>query len=173
MTTVRRIVAFDIGLRNFAFIVADVENKRITNILEWVNTSLSETKSRPTWATIYSRINDVLDAYSEILETCHVCLIEKQMSRLNKLATRISHHVFSYYSIIWPNINVLEYLAYHKTENSTCRLKTKLERKKYCIQQTIEDLATAKDDVNLGFFLAQRKLDDLADTYQMIRAYAC
>ncbi len=168
-----RIAAYDLGLKNFAFIIADVENKRITKILEWVNTSLSETKSRPTWTTIYRSINNVLDAYSEILETCDTCLIEKQMSRLNKLATRISHHVFSYYSIIWPNINTIEYSARHKTENSTCRLKTKLERKKYCIQQTIEDLATAKDDVNLGFFLSQRKQDDLADVYQMIRAYAC
>ncbi len=42
----RRIVAFDIGLRNFAFIVADVENKRITNILEWVNIVTSLKQSR-------------------------------------------------------------------------------------------------------------------------------
>lgn len=166
-----RIAAFDIGIRNFAFIVADTDHDKVTTILEWHNMALTDAKTRPMYTVLFDRINRIMDEYAHVLETCDVCLVEKQMAHLNVLATRISHHVLSYFSIVFPNVRAIEFPAYHKTENATCRLMTKLERKIYCIQKTIEDLVVAQDDMNLGLFLTQKKQDDMADVYQMVQAY--
>jgi hypothetical protein len=164
------ISAFDLGIKNFAFLIAHVSlcDKRI-KILEWENIDISAN----TWFEILQNVNTVLYDYSHLLSTCDICLVEKQMTRLNMKATKLSYHVMSFFNIIWPHIKVIEYSAANKTHTFTRKKMDKKQRKQHCIDHTVDILLEQKDYENLAELLCNKKMDDKCDTYQMIHSYLC
>lgn len=160
--------AFDLGIKNFAFLIADVSlcDKRI-KILEWENIDISA----DTWFEILQNVNTVLHDYSYLLSICEVCLVEKQMTRLNMKATKLSYHVMSFFNIIWPHVKVIEYSAANKTHTFTRKKMDKKQRKQHCIDHTVDILLEQKDYENLAELLCNKKMDDKCDTYQMIHSY--
>ena len=164
------ISAFDLGIKNFAFLIAHVSlrDKRI-KILEWENIDISA----DSWFEILQNVNNVLYDYAYLLSTCDVCLVEKQMTRLNMKATKLSYHVMSFFNIIWPHIKVIEYSAANKTHTFTHKKMDKKQRKQYCINHTIDILLEQKDYTNLAELLCNKKIDDKCDTYQMVHSYLC
>lgn len=164
------ISAFDLGIKNFAFLIAHVSySNRTIKILEWENIDISA----DTWFEILQNVNSVLFDYSYLLSISDICLVEKQMTRLNMKATKLSYHVMSFFNIIWPHIKVIEYSAANKTHTFTHKRMNKKERKQYCIDRTIDILLDAKDYENLAELLCNKKMDDKCDTYQMIHSYLC
>lgn len=164
------ISAFDLGIKNFAFLIAQVSYRDKTiKILEWENIDISA----DTWFEILQNVNSVLFDYSYLLSISDICLVEKQMTRLNMKATKLSYHVMSFFNIIWPHIKVIEYSAANKTHTFTHKRMNKKERKQYCIDRTIDILLDEKDYENLAELLCNKKMDDKCDTYQMIHSYLC
>lgn len=161
------ISAFDLGVRNFAFIIASVSNDNTINILEWENYDINANN----WFEILQNVNSILFNYSELFSICHVCLVEKQMTRLNMKASKLSYHVMSFFNIVWPHVKVIEYSAANKTHTFTNQKMSKKERKKYCIDKTINSFINNKDYTNLSLLLMDKKLDDKCDTYQMVCSY--
>lgn len=161
------ISSFDLGTKNFAYLIARVSNHKDIEILKWENVDISDKN----WFTILQNVNIILFNEAELLGLSKVCLVEKQMSRLNVKATKLSYHVMSFFNIIWPYIKVIEYSAANKTRTFTNRKMDKKERKKYCVDKTIETLASKGDYNNLGLLLCEKKKDDKCDVYQMVESY--
>ena len=161
------ISAFDLGVRNFAFIIASIGDGGTITVLEWENVDLNA----PTWFEILQNCNEVLFQHAGLLSTSDVCLVEKQMTRLNMKASKLSYHVMSFFNIVWPHVQVIEYSAANKTHAFTSPKMNKKERKQYCIDKTVETLVANKDYANLTLLLMDKKLDDKCDTYQMICSY--
>lgn len=172
----QRIAAFDLGVRNFAFIVADLKSNAIApefpfSIELWNNVSVAAPCGTPKskeWDDVLHNVNTTLFAYSNIFSTCDICLVERQMTKLNVKATKLSYHVMSFFSIVWPHVKVIEYSASRKTHAFTRHKMTKRERKQYCIDKTTDELLASTDTASLGLFLSSKKKDDLADVFQMV-----
>jgi hypothetical protein len=161
------ISSFDLGTKNFAFLIAYINDYKEIKILEWENIDVSDDK----WFNVLQNVNDVLYDYSALLSICDVCLVEKQMTRLNMKASKLSYHVMSFFNIIWPHVKVIEYSAAHKTHTFTHKKMIKKERKMYCVNKTIDTLLFKKDYDNLAELLCNKKMDDKCDTYQMVDSY--
>jgi hypothetical protein len=161
------ISAFDLGVKNFAFIIVSISNTNDINILKWENVDISAN----TWFEILQNVNSLLFDYSELLSISNICLVEKQMTRLNMKATKLSYHVMSFFNIVWPHVKVIEYSAANKTHTFTKQKMCKKERKKYCIDKTVDTFIANKDYTNLSLLLIDKKIDDKCDTYQMVCSY--
>ena len=162
------ISAFDLGVRNFAFIIASVSrNSDVITILEWENFDVNAAS----WFEILQNVNTILFDYSELFSISDTCLVEKQMTRLNMKASKLSYHVMSFFNIVWPHVKVIEYSAANKTHAFTSQKMDKKARKQYCIDKTVSTFITNKDYDNLSLLLMDKKLDDKCDTYQMVCSY--
>lgn len=161
------ISAFDLGTRNFAFIIASMSNENYITILEWENFDVNATS----WFEILQNVNTILFNYSELFSISDTCLVEKQMTRLNMKASKLSYHVMSFFNIVWPHVKVIEYSAANKTHAFTNKKMDKKARKQYCIDKTVDTFIINKDYDNLSLLLMDRKLDDKCDTYQMVCSY--
>ena len=161
------IAAFDLGVNNFAFIIVDVTNILKPSIMLWENINVNDTN----WFNVLQNVNTVLFEHASLFALCKVCLVEKQMTRLNMKASKLSYHVMSFFNIIWPYIKVIEYSAAHKTHTFTSQKMDKKARKKYCIDKTLDDFIKLNDYKSLGLMMSCKKMDDLADVYQMVQTY--
>lgn len=161
------ISSFDLGTKNFAFLIARIDNDKRINILEWENVDVSAN----TWFEILQNVNNLLHNYGDLLSISDVCLVEKQMTRLNMKATKLSYHVMSFFNIIWPHVKVIEYSAANKTRTFTFTKMTKKQRKQYCIDKTVDILIEKNEHDNLAILLCHKKMDDICDTYQMVNSY--
>jgi len=69
---------------------------------------------------VYKNMIKVLDERKEYWNKCDLILIEQQMSfgrrKTNTMALKLGQHCYSYFSIVFPEIEVLEFPAYHKTQ---------------------------------------------------------
>ena len=106
------IAAFDLGVNNFAFIIVDVTKIQKPHIILWENVSVNDSN----WFSVLQNVNTLLFEYGDLFSLCTVCLVEKQMTRLNMKASKLSYHVMSFFNIIWPYIKVIEYSAAHKIQ---------------------------------------------------------
>lgn len=161
------IAAFDLGVNNFAFIIVDVTKIQYPKIVLWDNVCVNDTN----WFNVLQNVNTLLLEHAEFFSLCTVCLVEKQMTRLNMKASKLSYHVMSFFNIIWPWIKVIEYSAANKTHTFTNKKMDKKARKNYCIDKTLDDLIKLRDYKSLGLMLSCKKMDDLADVFQMVQTY--
>lgn len=189
------IVAFDIGIKNFAFAILDIDMKKLQNmpfipcinsmheifqVIHIENISLIETdKCTKTnnMNHVFRNLIDVLNSFELLWSSCDVFLVEQQMQyrhASNIRALKLSQHVISYFLIHYGSKTVIEYPAYHKTQiwNAPQKLK-KHERKKWAIE-TVEKLLDKQiEDVNFhDMFSNLTKKDDVSDCILMALAYA-
>jgi hypothetical protein len=133
-------------------------------------------------------MNDELDFYSDIWEKCDYVVIEQQMSfgkKINLIAIKIAQHCASYFIMKYPNINIIEFPSYHKTQvlgaekevkktkrgNPKFVSMSKPKRKKWAVNTCKEILENKGDLVSLERINKSKKKDDLADTYLQLQAF--
>jgi hypothetical protein len=137
---------------------------------------------------IMYNMTDLLDEYSTYWDQCDIFVIEKQMSfgkKHNTMALKLGQHCWSYFSIRYPTINIVEFPAYYKTqilgasklENVTKSGKIsykavdKPTRKKWCITKALEILKLRNDDSTTTIITKSKKKDDLADVICQLQAF--
>lgn len=166
------VAAFDIGTRNFAVCIATVSDFVYIKYWNVVDLQVHKTYNG---TRVQTNLNTFMNEIKDFIDGCDLVLIEKQMSRVNFKATRLSYHLESWMNIVCPNVKTQFYHASNKTKVfSQDRIVKKDDRKKYCISFAIEKLGTAPESEAkwLGLMLDTKKQDDLCDTYAMIWAYA-
>ena len=129
-----RIATFDIGKKNFAFVVQEFEN--ITNlpkdnldelfklgkIVLFENIDLTYNCNKKSYLDPRTFINmtDTLDKFIDIWDTCSSFVIEQQMAfgkKRNTMALKLGQHCYSYFCIKYRDFKtVLEFPSYHKTQ---------------------------------------------------------
>jgi hypothetical protein len=154
------IASFDIGEKNFAYAIGNRET-----ILVWKRVDIIKFKNQ-TIIQSCVEINKILT--EENWNECVKVIIEQQM-RSNCRAQRISQHVWSWFSILYPHLDPIFVPSYLKTRYFIGKnnLSSK-ERKKWAVNKTIE-LLKGNDSANLLF--SEKKKDDMADCYLQLLAY--
>lgn len=171
------IASFDIGIKNFAFAVIDWKGKNKNEgesdfeIVDLQNIDITTTKKIE--KDIAREIIDVLDAYQSLWDQCDYFIIEQQMQfrhATNIKALKVSQFVLCYFCIHCRDKTIIEYPAYHKTQvlGAPAGLK-KYDRKKWAVEYVRRLLKERGEE---HFFQGLKKLDDLADNFCQILAYA-
>lgn len=176
------ITGFDIGIKNFAFVILDVKNMDMTlenvaeafDIIHFENINLQTTaKVRANHMDeIFRNLYQVLDTFRTLWDDCNVFLIEQQMQyrhASNIKALKLSQHVLSYFYIHYPSSNILEYPAYHKTQIWRAPPKLlKHQRKTWAISK-VKELLEKKGMGNIMDDF--KKKDDISDCILMALSY--
>lgn len=164
------IASFDIGIKNFAFMVMDWKGNDVFEIVDVQNIDITTTKKIE--KDIAKHVIEVLDAYQSIWEQCDYFIIEQQMQfrhATNIKALKISQFVLCYFYIYCKDKTIVEYPAYHKTQvlGAPPYLK-KYDRKKWTVDYFRRFLKERNQEYILNDF---KKLDDISDNFCLILAY--
>lgn len=143
------IASFDIGKRNLAFCVEQVELTNINEnctiddvcqtgkIIAFENKSLMKNCDEKKYldTEVFHNLTELLNEHMELWQKCDIFLIEQQMNR-NIMALKIGQHCFSYFLFKFERTKkVIEFASYHKTQvlnapriSTTKKLKSGIEK---------------------------------------------
>lgn len=166
------VVAFDMGVKNFAFAQMEISNHHhdgepcFGHVLSIDSYNLSADGGN-----IFRELISYLDSHSEKWEMTDVVLIEQQMNMLNISASRLACHVAAYFYHRFPSLYVSEYPSTIKTQclGADKRLNHK-GRKKFAID-TILSHYKETDPVLIDWISSLRKRDDVADCILMCATF--
>ena len=159
------VVAFDIGTKNFAFAVVDVNGEDWGNVLHIDVHDLRD-------GDVYKNLISYLTIYHHLWRKAEVVLIEQQLNRMNIKATKLACHLHAYFLHQHPKIPVYEYPSLYKTKYTDCPLRssTHKQRKEYAIQSVL-DHYEEKDPVLFQWISSFPKKDDICDTVLMCNTF--
>ena len=154
------IASFDIGEKNFAYCTA---NKDQIAVMKHVNI----------WFIKKQTVLDSCNLVSKVLEqenfsTCTQVIIEQQ-AQFNIRAQRIAQHVWTWFSLLKPELNPIFISPKLKTQNQ--KLMSYTERKKYAVNTVLQILTDQNDTKHLAYMKSLVKQDDVADAYLQLVCY--
>jgi hypothetical protein len=168
-----KIASFDIGSRNFAFVVEEFDDNMLKckddvyengKILTYVNIDLTR-GGKDTFK------NMILELDKHSFDGVNVALIEEQMNR-NIKALKISQACITYWKIKYPECETIEYKSYYKTQILDAPKKmTKPQRKKWSVEEATTILVLREDYENLTYLSCTSKRDDLADVITQLQSF--
>jgi hypothetical protein len=223
MSDTVQIASFDIGKKNFSFLIEEFSTRKLKEIEKvplkfryqpngtptdlfqsvldrvFVNgkvvlyknsdiTQDCDPKAKLDPKTFYN-MNDLLTDHIEYFRNCSIILIEKQMmfgKLTNPMAVKLAQHCYSFFTIcLSPNIKIIEYDAFNKTQVLGCKMDSVLSkkgvekfkavdkptRKKWAVSKCIDILTLRNDIETLTFIKTQKKKDDLADVLVQLQAF--
>ena len=195
------IASFDIGKNNFAFCIEEVDTHGFVKISKppkgqmgpykkeiiekvykngkiIVNENLSITqgvKGSVFDPKLFTNMNRVLEKWEGFWSNCTHVIIEEQMSfgrQTNIQAVKLGQHCYSWFNIKYPDIRIVSFHAYHKTQVLAAPLKmTKPERKKWSVIEAQGLLEGRGDTESISKIEGVSKKDDLCDTIIQLQAY--
>lgn len=159
-----RIVAFDMGKRNFAFAEVDID----PSTQQWGNVITIDVHDFGSKNEhLFRDLILYLDRFQEIWERTDVILIEQQLSSLNIQAARLACHVSAYFFHKHKNVPVFDYPASFKTKLlGETKKTTHRERKQFAIQKVLDEYSQ-QDPVLWDWMSCFPKKDDIADCILM------
>lgn len=166
------VVAFDMGVKNFAFAQMEIPSDHhdgapcFGHVLSIDSYNLSADGGN-----IFRELISYLDRHSEKWEQTDIVLIEQQMNMLNIHASRLACHVAAYFYHRFPSLYVADYPSTYKTRclDADKRLNHK-GRKQFAID-TILSHYKEKDPVLFDWIFSLRKRDDVADCVLMCATF--
>jgi len=182
------IASFDIGKKNFAFVVEEIQNQRLLKnsksitecgkIVLFRNLDLTKDTNKKLYLDpkIFHNMYIELEKYTSYWEKCDTILIEKQMSfrgKRNPMALKLGQHCYSYFVFKYGTTKeIIEFPAYHKTQElGAPKKQTCAQRKKWAVETAQSILAQRGDFENLVAIFHQKKRDDICDCILMNIAY--
>jgi hypothetical protein len=184
--TMFRVAAFDMGIRNFAFAVADysdansalTQQTRTLPVVRGVqNIDLLRVCGRLD-CDLYRAVCHVLSCFEDFWSTTDVFLVEQQMSQrhmTNVQSLKLSMIVIGWLTATYPFAHIREWPASRKTQAFCMHLARKSDRKKWAIEKVQEFYPWSgdEDDENDDPFWrrlmrAIPKKDDVCDCILMI-----
>lgn len=182
------VASFDIGIKNFAFVVLDVDTHTASTsvestsfeIVHFENMDLTESSSYSSPNTtsgmmmVYRNVHEVLSSFEMLWEQCDVLLIEQQMQHRhasNIKALKISQHVLAHLLLRHPSKTIAEFPSYHKTQvwKAPARL-AKHQRKKWAVDTVTRLLQSKHHNASMDIDTLKKK-DDVCDCVLMCLAY--
>lgn len=163
-----RIVAFDMGRRNFAFAeMIQSPNETWGNVVFFDTHDFNNEKPSVMFRNLISYLNQ----FRNIWENVEIVLIEQQLSSLNIQAARLACHVAAYFYHCYPGVKVFDYPAVYKTKLLGEQKKTThRERKQFAIQKVWDHYSYA-DPVLWEWINTLKKKDDVADCILMCATF--
>ena len=119
---------------------------------------------------VYMELYQRLDKYRDLLSSCHLLIIEKQLPR-NYKAIRLSQHTISWFLLRTESM-VVEIPSSMKTRVLGAPKKMSYyNTKKWGVAKAKEILTQHEDKESLLILEADKKPDDLADTVCQLEAW--
>lgn len=161
------IASFDIGKRNFAFCVQDIESNTFI-LLETVD--LAQGRKKCPLSIILTRMGKVLDQHLLIWDQCVGILIERQLSR-NPQAYRLAQHCQSYFLFLYGTFKYVCMYAPSNKNKDFCipRGISYYKQKRFAVevaQKLVEHNSVALTKLN-----SVSKKDDMADTILQLYSF--
>jgi hypothetical protein len=168
-----RIAAFDIGKRNFAICVEEVNHYPPTETLLLLENHDLTTRGDDL-IPIMLEMTRILTSHHDLFDSCCAFLVEQQMffgKLKNPLAVKLAQHCLSHFINRYGVLrDIQEFPAYHKTRVYNTPKMNKPQRKKWAIDKAISVLSERSDPL-LPTLLQYKKKDDVADTVLHVQAY--
>lgn len=159
-----KIVAFDMGVRNFAWAIVAIDTDA-TVVQMFDKTDLTP----PSGTSVYQLLHQYLLSNEIYFQDCHTILIEQQM-KTNIRALKLAQHVYAFFLLRHPEKRVQEYSSVHKTRLFGLGKTTKAARKRFTVDHVHKIFHT--DPVVLDMLSMFEKQDDICDCILMCIAHA-
>lgn len=169
MTTNMMIVSFDIGEKNFAYAIGDKDT-----LVTWRCVDLTNGRKGATFERSCDAATELLNDAAALLDSCDKAIVERQM-RNNTRAQRLSQHVWTWFRLMRPNLDV-EFVpstlkTSHFLSNNERRRLTDKTRKRWARNKVTDILTERGDEANMAYGRSLKKMDDVADSYLQLMAY--
>lgn len=166
--TKMRVAAFDMGTKNFAFAVVDID----PNAPEVWGNPLSMGSQDLRQGCPFQNMITYLGTYDGLWATVDVVLIEQQLYRKNIKAARLACHTHAYFLHRHPGKPVYEYPAYYKTKYTGFHhaKSSHRERKEYAIRLVLGHYEET-DPVFCEWLSGLPKKDDVCDCVLMCNTF--
>lgn len=150
------VAAFDMGMRNFAFAVLDVDGDRILAL------DVHDLGADP-----FRGLIDYLGRHDVLWEKTDVILIEQQLLRANVQASKLACHVHAYFLHRHPTKPVIDYPSSYKTRLTGLTGPTTHRQRKQHAVQLVLDHYKESDPVAFDWLSSFTKKDDVCDCVLM------
>jgi len=168
-----RIICFDVGIRNFSFLVGNIMNQSM-NIEYIENKDLLPNKNINKISldhNFFCILHDFLKSIHHLLQNTNLCLIERQLyGKKNYKAVTVYNHIVAHICIFFPKMTVQGFPAKNKYMYSFSKMDYR-HRKNYAIDQFSTFIKNEKDDVLLEWFNTFKKKDDISDCFLIFFTY--
>lgn len=165
-----KVVAFDIGCRNFAFAQVRYENIRQKEVV-FGDVAFVNVHDFSGAVNIFRELIRHLDGHTRLWEESSVILIEQQLNAHNIHASRIACHVAAYFYNRYPGLRVIEYPSIYKTRYlGADRTLDHRGRKRFAVDTVLSHYKEV-DPVAYDWMTSLRKLDDVADCILMCATF--
>lgn len=170
-----KICSIDIGKKNFAYCIEDNDK-----LVKFENIDLTEGVPESKLKSflhpqIFTNLSKHFDENIIDIADCDYIVIEQQMSfgkKVNPMALKIGQHTFSYFLLTHPDIAIIEFPSYYKTQLNNAPTKMNYtQRKQWAIHKACEILVDRGDYENLTRLTCSKKMDDLADVVCQSQAF--
>jgi hypothetical protein len=166
------IASFDIGEKNFAYCIAQVQNNQNINILRIAHHNVFVKKTQ-TVVESCKHVSSLLNKDIQLL-SCDRFVIEQQM-RCNTRSQRIAQHVWSTLFAHFPDKIITFVPSHMKTQHfiGTNKLNNK-ERKTWSVSKVITEGVLKNTDHHKQIITEiqlMKKKDDVCDTILQLIAY--
>lgn len=189
------IASFDIGKKNFAFCIEEVNenikiDKRISEnekleqtcmngkiiLLKNIDLTINTDKNKYLDPIIFVNMYKTLTEYKAYWDKCSTIIVEQQMGfgkNRNPMALKLGQHCYSFFIFNYATFkNIIEFPAYHKTKVFIQNKKlNKNQRKKWSVEKASEILIKRQDLQSLKQINDCKKKDDMADVIMQLQSY--
>jgi len=162
-----RVVAFDMGIRNFAFAIMDIDEANGWGYVRYIDTH----DLMGDGGDIHRMLIVYLDRYFEWWRTTDVVLIEQQLKLHNFQAARLACHVAAYFYHRLPSLPVHDYPSTYKTRYfGAIRSLDHKGRKRFAVDTVLVHYKDS-DPVLCEWLSSFPKKDDIADCILMAATF--
>jgi len=124
--------------------------------------------------SFYIECNKFFDTLCDLISTCHIIIIERQLP-VNYKPVRISQHIITYFMVKYSHLYVIELDSKIKSRMLANKKMNKHELKKWSVELGIKILRERNDNKGLEivekFKKMKKKLDDIMDTVIQIEGF--
>lgn len=154
------VVAFDIGVKNFAFAIMEDDNVMYLDVHDLRD------------GNPYHNLITYMKQFDHLWKKVDVILIEQQLNRMNIQATKLACHLYAFFLHRHPDTCLFEYPSIYKTKYTDFSHKSSShkERKQHAIQHVLGEFQE-KDPVLFQWISSFRKKDDICDCILMIQTF--
>lgn len=162
-----KIVAFDIGVKNFAYAVLEFSSSQGWGVV--LSVDVHDLRGGD---GIYQNLISYMKKNDSLWEKMDVVLIEQQLNRMNVQATKLACHLHAYFLHCHPKKTVYEYPSIYKTKYTDFSIQSSShkQRKEYAVQ-LVMDHYQETDPVLFQWVSSFPKKDDICDCILMCNTF--
>lgn len=163
-----KIISFDVGIRNLAYVIVDVDKENVNNhhIIQWDVLELCDKDVKACNVDNITIGKNMMNLLNVIIENhdINMIIIENQIGQ-NAIKMKTVQGMLNMYFITkgYDNSNIINYNAVHKLKRFLGSRKTTYNERKKLSKVITFELCKLYYEEYVDYFKSYKKKDDLAD----------